>query len=267
MTDDVPIEMLEAGRGYEALFVPALFAPWPGHLLARAEIATGARVLDVACGSGVLARAALDAVGDTGSVTGLDPAPGMIGAAREIEPRVDWILGAAEDLPMEAASFDAVVSQFGMMFFDDRDKAATEMLRVLAPGGRLAVAVWDRIEENPAYRDIVAVLDEEIGTAAGDAVRMPFTLGDRDALRGEIEEIGFADVGVETLSEQARFPNPRTMVEAELRGWLPLFGIHLEDAKIDEVLERSDNRLSRYAKPSGEAVFPTSAHIVTGRKP
>ena len=261
-------EELEAGRGYEALFVPALFEPWAKHLIAGARVAEGSHVLDVACGSGVLTRYALARSGPSGRVAGVDPAPGMIAAAREIEPGIDWVLGPAEALDFSDCSFDCVVSQFGMMFFEDRDKAVSEMLRVLRPGGRLAIAVWNDLSHNPAYSDIIAVLDEQVSRAAGDALRLPYSLGAPDAVVGPLENSGVADIRSETLTEQARFPSSRTMVEAELRGWLPLFDIYLDEDKISDVLVKSDEKLAKYAdSESGEAVFPTSARIVTAQKP
>lgn len=264
---EVPQEALDAGRGYERLFVPALFASWTQHLITGADVASGQRVLDIACGSGVLARHALAVVGDTGTVTGVDPAPGMIAAAREVEPGIEWVLGAAEELDFADDAFDRVISQFGIMFFQDRLGALREMHRVLVPGGRLAIAVWNGLDHNPAYADIIAVMDEQVGTAAGDALRLPYCMGDARALADLLDQAGFAEIRVDTKSEQAHFPSPRTMVEAELRGWLPLFDIHLDEEKIASVLASSDRKLSKYASSSGEAVFPTSAHIVTAAKP
>ena len=267
MNDPVPEEALEAGRGYEELFVPALFAPWMAHVGVGAGLTVGHRVLDIACGSGVLARHALAIVGDTGEVTGLDPAPGMIAVAKEIEPRIDWVLGSAEDLPFDDDTFDSIISQFGIMFFQDRGKAAREMHRVVKRGGRVAVAAWHDTDRNPAYRDIAALLDEQLSQAAGDAVRMPFCLGNPDELARVLAQAGFGDISFETKVEQATFPSTRTMVEAELRGWLPIFDIHLGEDQIAEVLEKSEAKLSTYAVSSGEAVFPTSAYITTATKP
>ena len=102
-------EELEAGRGYEALFVPAIFQPWARHLIDGAGVKEGSHVLDVACGSGVLARHALSKSGASGRVVGVDSAPGMIAAAREIEPAVDWILGRAEELRFGDAVFDCIL--------------------------------------------------------------------------------------------------------------------------------------------------------------
>ncbi len=258
---------LEAGRGYETLFVPALFAPWTDHVIDGAAVKDGAHVLDIACGSGVLARHALARSGRSGRVVGLDPAPGMIATAKEVEANVEWVLGSAEALPFDANTFDCVISQFGMMFFTDRIKAAGEMYRATKPGGRLAVAIWNSVDQNPAYRDIAAVLDKQVGPAAGDAVRVPFRLGNPNEVVDIISQAGFDGIAFETKTEQAMFPSSRTMVEAELRGWLPLFDINLSEEKIADVLIKSDATLSKYAAPSGEVVFPTSAYIVTAHKP
>ena len=267
MSVEASEEELEAGRGYEQLFVPALFAPWANHLVKGAGVSEGAHVLDVACGTGVLARAALKHAGKTGRVVAIDPAPGMIEAAKEVEPAIDWVLGSAEELPFEDNSFASVVSQFGMMFFRDRSKASSEMHRVAQPGGTLALAVWNSIDQNPAYRDVVAVLDEHVSSEAASAVKVPFCLGDPDEVVDLLRQAGFVDINLETKQEQATFPNTRTMVEVELRGWLPFFDIHLSEDKIADVLRQSDARLSKYTASSGEAVFPTSAHIMTARKP
>lgn len=267
MGDAATQEELDAGRGYEALFVPALFAPWAHHLIESVAPETDAQVLDVACGTGVLARLVHTRCGPGGHVVGLDPAPGMLAAAQEVTPGVEWVSGRAEAMPFDAARFDVLLSQFGMMFFEDRAAAAAEMARVLKPGGRVALALWSSVADNPAYRDIASLLDEEVSAAAGDAVRVPFSLGDPDVVHGLLADAGFAQIRYETRTEEARFPSPGVMIEAELRGWLPLFGIHLDDATIADVLARAGIRLAGYAAPSGEAVFPTSAYIMTARKP
>lgn len=265
--DNVSKDLLDAGRNYETMYVPALFAHWPPHLINGAGVKKDSHVLDIACGTGVLARQALATVGATGRVVGIDPAPGMLAAAREAEPTIEWVLCGAEALELEDASFDCVMSQFGMMFFQDRPKAVGEMFRVLKPGGSLAIAVWDSLERNPIYRGIILVLEKEVGTAAANALRLPFCLGDSDIVSSELEVGGFANIGVETIAATARFPNTRMILEGDLRSWLPLFDIHLSEDKINEVLAASDATLSKYVAPSGEAMFPTSAHIVTASKP
>jgi SAM-dependent methyltransferase len=266
MDYDASEELLEAGRGYESLFVPALFEAWTKHLIDGAGIQEGFHVLDVACGTGVLARAALARTGERGRVVGADPAPGMLAAAKEIEPGIDWVLCGAEALDVDDETFDSVISQFGMMFFQDRQKSADEMFRAMRPGGSLAIAVWRSVEHNPAYADIIAVLEEQVGTAAADALRLPYSLGDAGKVTAVLEGSAFSDITVEEKTEFATFPSSRQMVEAELRGWLPLFDIFLNEAEIENVLIESDKTLEKYAGPSGEAIFPTSAHVFRARK-
>jgi len=266
MDQQVSQELIDSARDYERLFVPALFETWTKHLIDGAGIGEGSHVLDVACGTGVLARKALSRTGPGGRVVGVDPAPGMLAAAREIEPGIDWVQCGAEALDLGDAEFDSVVSQFGMMFFPDIRKSSREMQRVLKPGGSLAVAVWNSVENNPAYADIIGVLQEQVGTAAADALRLPFSLGETSGVTTALADGGFTGIRVETKTELAHFPGSRQMVEAELRGWLPLFDIILDESEISQVLNESDQRLSKYANESGEAVFPTSAHIITARK-
>jgi ubiquinone/menaquinone biosynthesis C-methylase UbiE len=101
-------------------------------------------VLDVACGTGVVAREAARRVGPAGAVAGLDRNEGMLAVARRMAPGIAWRHGLAEALPFPDGAFDAVICQFGLMFFEDRGKALGEMWRALRPGGRLAVAVGMR---------------------------------------------------------------------------------------------------------------------------
>jgi ubiquinone/menaquinone biosynthesis C-methylase UbiE len=116
---------------YEELFVPALFRQWGPIVADAARIGEGDRVLDVACGTGVLACCASDRVGPRGAVKGLDANADMLAVACRKSVQAEWIEGKAESLPFADESFDAVVSQFGLMFFDDRPGAIREMMRVL----------------------------------------------------------------------------------------------------------------------------------------
>src|SRR5215470_422814 len=152
-----------AAKVYEELFVPALFAPWADRVADAARLRPGISVLDVACGTGVLARAVARRVEPGGRVTGLDPSDGMLAVAAERAPGLAWQKGVAESLPFPDKSFDAVVSQFGLMFFADRAGALREMWRVLRPGGRLALAVWGPLEATPAYVGLVALLARLFG--------------------------------------------------------------------------------------------------------
>lgn len=257
---------VDAAKAYEALFVPALFRQWAPVVADVAQIGAGQRVLDVACGTGVLARELSNRVGPGGHVVGIDATPGMIVVAKQLAPDIEWRQGAAESMPFPDGAFDAVVSQFGLMFMD-RQRAISEMLRVLGPGGRLVVGVWDSLQKIPAYASLVALLEQTAGEQAADALRAPFVLGDQNKLKRVFSEAGATSIEVITREGTAHFPSIRIMVEAELRGWLPVMGVFLSEDQIGQILQAAEGALGSYAASDGRVTFPLSAHIVTATKP
>ena len=264
MTDTTERAQIEAAKAYESLFVPALFEQWTGMVADAAHVHAGQRVLDVACGTGVLARHVAGRVGAGGVVTGLDANAGMLEVARDRTPTVEWRRGAAESLPFEAAAFDAVVSQFGLMFFTDRVRAVSEMLRVLKRGGRLAVAVWDTLENNPLYAAEVELLARLAGRSAAEALRAPFALGNRETLAGVFTDAGATAAEISTHAGTARFPSLRVVLEADLRGWLPMVGLILSEDTIGRVLAAADDELGAHVRRTDHGIeFPLSSHIVS----
>lgn len=266
MTTPLLKEQIAAAKAYEDLFVPALFRQWAPLLAKAAHISPGKRVLDVACGTGILARELAPQVGASGSVAGLDLMPGMLEVAKQIAPGLEWKQGTAEELPFPDQSFEAVVSQFGLMFFPDRTKSLREMLRVLSPGGHLAVAVWDSLSNIPAISDEVALLDRIAGQAAADALRAPFVLGNKADLEQLAHDAGVSTPLVNTSKGTARFPSIRSLVEADLRGWLPVMGVLLEEETIQRVLGEAERELRAHVDGNGRAVFEISAHVLSGTK-
>jgi SAM-dependent methyltransferase len=258
---------VESARAYEELFVPALFGQWATRVADAADLKPGRRVLDVACGTGVLAREAAKRVGASGQVVGLDANAGMLAVARELAPSIEWRNGDVLELPFEDRMFDAVVCQFGLMFFSDRTKAIREMMRVLRPGGRLAVAVWDSLKNTPAYAADVAMLQRVAGSAAADALRAPFVLGDRTKLRQLFADAGAPPIELQTVAGTARFPSLKVMMEADLRGWLPVMGVTLEEALIQRLIEESQAVLGKHVLSDGTMAFDSPALLVSTIKP
>lgn len=221
-------------------------------------------VLDVACGTGVLARAIARQIGPRGSVTGLDPNPGMLTAAEEMAPGIDWRQGSAGELPFDEGSFDVVVSQFGLMLFESPEKAIQEMGRVLRPGGRMFVAVFDSLDALPAYAAAADVYEETVGLSVGDALRFPFSMGDVEELEALFERAGITRPVITTHAGNARFENIRHMVLSDVKGWFPFAGIHLDDDTIDRVERLMSSRLGEYTGPGGEVRFDVSIHLLQG---
>ncbi|HEX6285924.1 MAG TPA: methyltransferase domain-containing protein [Acidimicrobiia bacterium] len=251
-----------AAEVYEEFFVPALFGVWPRIVLEEAQVGAGHRVLDVACGTGVLAREALVRVGETGEVVGLDPNAGMLAVARDREPAIDWEQGVAEDLPFESATFDRVVSQFGMMFFTDPEKAIEEMARVLSPNGRIAVAVWASLEETPGYAAMVDLLEDLFGHRAADALRAPYVLGDPVAFEKLVGAV-FPEVRVTCHEDVARFESIDAWVYTDVRGWT--LSEMIDDGQYAVLLDEAKRRLSRFRNEIGRVEFPAPALIATAR--
>ena len=266
MSDSTLQAQIDAAKAYEALFVPALFGQWVVEVADAVQIRPGQRVLDVGCGTGVLAREVTSRATPSGYVAGLDPSPGMLAVARDLAPTVDWREGVAESIPFPDQSFDTVVSQFGLMFFMDRHQALREMLRVLSPTGHLVVAVWDSLDNIPGYSAEVALLERLAGTRAADAVRAPFVLGDRQNLAKLFKDVGADSVKITTHQGTARFPGIRVMIEAELRGWLPVMGVLLTEDQISNILKEAENALGSYVTPEGRISFDVSAHIVVAKR-
>lgn len=266
MTAPASPAQIDAAQAYEALFVPALFAPWAPKVAAAARIQRNHKVLDVACGTGVLAREAHARAGSTGVVVGLDPDPGMLVVAAQLAPAVRWQEGVAESMPFADRSFDSVVSQFGLMFFADREMALREMLRVLTTGGRLVAAVWNTIAHMPAYALEVELLERFAGARAADAVRAPFVLGSHEHLLGMFEAAGASSIAITTETGTARFPSIRVMVEADLRGWLPVVGVILAEDQIGRILLEAEDAFAEYEDSEGTVSFTVSAHIATAEK-
>lgn len=253
-----------AAETYEAFFVPALFAEWAPRMAEALRVAPGQSVLDVACGTGVFARAAASRVAPGGAVTGLDRNAGMLATARRAAPALDWREGVAEKLPFPDAAFHAVGCQFGLMFFEDRTKALREMWRVLRPGGRLAVAVWDAAETSPGYAAMITLLDRLFGRRVADALRAPFVLGDPADLRAEFARADIPAMQIRTIGGSARFPSIEAWVHTDIKGWT--LADMIDDAQFAALRRAAGSELAPFAQADGTVLFAAPAHIASAAK-
>jgi ubiquinone/menaquinone biosynthesis C-methylase UbiE len=253
-----------AATVYEEFFVPALFEQWAGRVLSAARVQRGQRVLDVACGTGVLARHAADRVGPGGNVIGLDVNEGMLDVARSLAPEIEWRHGRAESLPFDDSSFDAVISQFGMMFFDDKTTALREMYRVLRPGGHLAVAVWDSLDRTPGYAALYGLLRRLFGEPVADALRAPYSLGDYGVLTALFDDAGVPDAHITTRQGMARFPSIDSWMHTDIKGWT--LADMIDDDQYEHLRREAHLTLQPFVMDGGRVEFSAPAHIVSAHK-
>lgn len=245
---------------YETFFVPALFQAWPEKLAGAAGIKAGQRVLDVACGTGILARHIAERVGDDRLVNAIDINEGMLAVARRKAPGISWQRAAAEQLPFKDNSFDAVFCQFGLMFIDERAQAIREMQRVLRPQGQLVIAVWDRLENTPGYLAVAELLEDLFGSGIANEIRAPYVLGDIDELRKPFTAAGIDDISITTVQGSARFPSINDWMYTDIKGWT--LADMLDDSQFERLLTEAKKALQHFADNKGAIRFLAPAHIV-----
>ena len=252
----------EAAEVYESCFVPAIFGAWAGRVADAAGITTGDRVLDVGCGTGVLAREALGRVGQEGQVVGLDLNEGMLAVAARTEPKIDWRQGDAASLPFEPASFDVVVSQFALMYFPDRVASLARcgvLSRQLDASDRL-VGIHRPRPRLPAACGHRGAAMRTSSRRAGSAVR-PWRSGRACRALCQERRLG-AKV---TLHEGSiRFASVKEFIRVEVKG-SPLAEMVSDDV-MRTLASESEQALAEFVVPSGEIVMPMDAHIATASK-
>lgn len=250
---------------YDEQFVPALFRQWGPVLCDAAGVAAGQRVLDVACGTGALTVSVANRVRPGGAAVGLDANPQMLAVARRKHAAIEWHEGHAESLPFSDMSFDAVVSQFGLMFFDDRVAALREMRRVLRPGGRLAVAVCDAVEHSPGYASLAALLDRLFGRRVGDAFRAPFVLGDADALHALCARAGLTEASIVQRRGTVRFASIDTLVSTEQACAWTLGGV-LGERQFEQLRREARGTFAPFVDSRGMVAFDMPALVITAAR-
>ena len=265
MTDDPSGQVTDdAADYYEKHFVPALFKERTGALLDCAKVSAGDAVLDVGCGTGVLAREAWRRMDSSGRVTGIDLNEGMIRTARRVAPELDWQVGQAEFLPFDDASFDQVISQFALMFFEDKKQALAEMWRVTRPSGRLTVAVWDKLEHTPGYAAMAELDARLFGDQVANELLAPYSMGDKDALQSLFAAAGITGTSLTTADGLARFASIKAWVDLDVEGWT--LGEMIGPEGHARLLRAAEDELQQFIQADGSVAFSSPSHVITATK-
>lgn len=258
---------------YEEFFGPALFGPWASVLVDRAAPRPGERVLDLACGTGIVTRQVASAVGPEGSVVGVDLSADMLAVARRLpvpgDVPVQWRRGDAAALDLPDGSFELLLCQQGLQFFPDRPAAAREMRRVLTPEGRAVVSVWQGVHRHPLLAASSAAVADHLGVPISD-VDAPFSLGDADALRRVLRDAGFHRVEVTPETLDARFPSAEAfiaMTTVAAAAVLPAYAHVVSDpdarAALIAVSTEATRELVEQHRDGEGLTVPWAAHIAT----
>jgi ubiquinone/menaquinone biosynthesis C-methylase UbiE len=259
----------KAPVAWELFLIPSLVDSQAEALVDRAAPRRGERVLDVACGTGVVARKAASRVRWGGTVTGLDINATQLEIAREaaqfIHPPIDFKEGDAQSLPFPDGSFDVVLCQHGAQYFPDRPAALREMRRVLVPGGRLAFLVWRHRDYHPVWTHLSEALDRHVGEGAGDVMRGPFQLHDGELIRSLVEGAGFSDVKLEIQVGAARFPSILDFVRFQTSVLPRPNPAHDPTSAIDPIAQDLSGKLAHFQDDFG-FTFPCQTWIVGGRR-
>ena len=259
----------DAAELYEEYFVPVIFAPWADRLVDRADLHEGDRVLDVATGTGIVARRAAGEIGERGSVVGVDIDDGMLAVAKEqarnVHPAVEWQEADAADLPFPDEAFDVVFCQQGLQLFEDPVAALEEMRRVLSPDGVAVLAVWRPLEYSPGYVVLADALDRHLEDGAGEMMRSPFDAWDTTELPNLVRDAGFDDVTSTIGIGSERFPSVEEFVRREIVVTPLATRFEAADSTTRSALvETVEDRLGDYVDDEG-LVFPHELSVVTAR--
>jgi SAM-dependent methyltransferase len=259
--------MSSPAETYEAYLVPTFFAPLTTRVVEVAQPQPGDRVLDAACGTGVVARRVAAIVGAQGQVVGLDLNPAMLAVAQSVAARegqtIDWHEGRIEALPFPDGDFDLGVCQHGLQFVTDRAGAVAEMRRVLRDGGRVVVSVSQSLERHPFDHRLNDVLQERFGVAA---ISQIYALGDADELRALLVGAGLRDIEVVPVTFLVRNPDPKRFLTMRLTSAIAAVPSlqHMDERGREEMIaaigEEMEEPLREYTV-GDEVVRPVHVHI------
>ena len=246
---------------HERYLVPAIYAQWASRVADIAEIDLGQHVLDVACGTGTLARAVKLETGLSGKVIGLDNNEKMLASAQAHSRGIEWQLGDATAMPFEKYQFDRVMCQFALMFINNRVAVIKEMMRVCKPDGLVVVATWGPLHHGGAYDALIKLVNRFLGSNAALKLSSPWALGKPGVMDALLLTSGVNEYECHQRVGQASYPSMRAFIEAHLR----LAGEfdNLNEQSIDEIFSAADKELRPFLAAGGQLVAQLNANIFT----
>lgn len=260
-------------RAYEDFYGPAIFAPAAEILLEYADPRPGESVLDLACGTGQVARRVAPRVGVQGQVTALDLSPGMLAVGRDLPPpegaAIEWRQGDAVDPGLEDGRYDLALCQHGLQFFGDRARALREVHRVLRPGGRVVLSVWQGTDRHPAYRELAELEARHLGSlgVTEEDTLLPFSVSEEE-VGALLREAGFQGVRLEPRSLEARFPGPVDFIRNMELAYAAVIPAFVEDPRafdafVETVEREAAGLVARYVR-DGMVVVPMHLWVGVG---
>jgi ubiquinone/menaquinone biosynthesis C-methylase UbiE len=254
---------------YDRKLVPLLFDPYALDLAKRVARQKPRKVLEVAAGTGVATRRLLEALPKDSRITATDLNEPMLDQARlrvGRDARITWKEADALQLPFDDGSFDAVVCQFGLMFFPDKPQSMHEFFRVLSKGGHLVLNVWDSLENNPPAHIANGVIAEFFAKDPPRFWDIPYGSHDVKELRRITSDAGFSSIEIVTLRIEGVSPSAKDAAEGLVRG-TPIANTISERApkKFEEIVRRTSACLAeRYG--ASPLRIPLQAHVLTAKK-
>jgi SAM-dependent methyltransferase len=270
MTKESGFQLKRGGpEVYEHCWVRAQLAQAAEELVEAAGVDRGDRVLDIGCGTGVVARVAATRSGAAANVTGSDINADMLEVAARFAAEADlaeivWLECDAAALSLPDASFDVSLCQQGLQFMPDKPGAMVEMARVLKPDGRLALSVWK--SRSPIGAAFSTVLDRQFGPGTTAPWDMVYSLGDRDQLHDLADEAGFREAHVVFDVKFARYPDPEAFITGALAG-SPIAGTmdELPETEHARLIKEIVAELAEFHDDDGLAV-PAECLTLTAKK-
>ena len=255
---------------YDTELVPWLFEHWGEPLVDLVAPVPSSRIVDLACGSGLIVRHLLGRLDDSGTVQGVDIDPAMLSyAAATVEDRrVSWHQSDAADLPFRTGSVDRVSCHQGLQFFPDRLAALAEIHRVLQPGGRLAVATWGRLEDNPWPAALARAVGRLLGEDAGAGMSVVCDLGDPVEVGELLGEAGFVEVRVDERARTVTHRDVRAAAAGQLAALPSGSAIdELNRGQKTELVDLISELLTDHIDMTGRLTVTSTCNLACGVSP